>query len=567
MTNYYLEGQPISSLIGQVGTQITLEVIATFLPRVVVDSLFSALRRVGLEIHSLTLEPIAAMTVAIPPRMRLLNLALVDIGAGTSDIALVREGSILGYAMVPMGGDEVTEKIVEHYLLDFDTAESLKCQLAGNQVVVVEDVLDNQLEIPVSEVEDKVRETLHYLATGIAREILTLNRKAPDAVLCVGGGSLISGLLPELARALELPINRVGMRTRESVVEIKGDFSALQGPQGVTPAGIAFNALQGEPLPFIRVVVNQREFPLWSLKETTAATALLAAGINMSNLYGKPGMGLTLRSRSGTGGQRGWHPPIIQLNGVDASLDTVVTDGDVITFTRGTDGQNARCTLQDIIAEVSGEVWVNGEKIVLAPRTLVNGQEMELNTELPDRARIYYELAQRLDYILLQAGVADHLVRAKILNYRLNDESRILHWHPAEVLVDGIAAGIEEMVPWGSSVEYRIGSHLPRVREVLPVGDLYQMVQVRVNGQEIEIRHRKAYIRMNNQPISLDDFLVDGADLRLAEVDEGPILSDVLGHIELNVSTGGKLVLKVDGREAGYTTPIRQGSEIEIYWK
>ena len=294
VTNYYLEGQPIGSLIGQVGTQVTIEVIATFLPRVVVDSLFSALRRAGLEIHSLTLEPIAAMTVVIPPRMRLLNLALVDIGAGTSDIALVSEGSILGYAMVPMGGDEVTEKIAEHYLLDFDTAEALKCQLAENQVVVVEDILDNQLEISVSEVANQVREILHHLATGIACEILTLNRKAPDAVLCIGGGSLIPGLMSELARALELPTNRVGIRTREAVAEIRGDFSALQGPQGVTPKGIAFNALQGEPLPFIRVVVNQREVPLWSLKETTVATALLAAGINMSNLYGKPGMGLTL---------------------------------------------------------------------------------------------------------------------------------------------------------------------------------------------------------------------------------------------------------------------------------
>ena len=123
------------------------------------------------------------------------------------------------------------------------------------------------------------------------------------------------------------------------------------------------------------------------------------------------------------------------------------------------------------------------------------------------------------------------------------------------------------MVPWGSSVEYRVRSHLPRVREVLPVGDLDQTMRVRVNGQEVEIRHRKAYIHMNNQPISLDDFLVDGADIRLLQVEEGPILSDVLGHVELDVSTGGRLVLKVDGQEAGYTTRIHQGSEIEIYWE
>ena len=87
VVSYLLEGQAIGKLIGQIANEVAVEVIATFLPRVVVDSLFSSLNRAGLEVKSLTLEPIAAMSVAIPPGMRLLNLALVDIGAGTSDIA------------------------------------------------------------------------------------------------------------------------------------------------------------------------------------------------------------------------------------------------------------------------------------------------------------------------------------------------------------------------------------------------------------------------------------------------------------------------------------------------
>ena len=75
---------------------------------------------------------------------------------------------------------------------------------------------------------------------------------------------------------------------------------------------------------------------------------------------------------------------------------------------------------------VSGECGSTGKNSI-APRTWLmvrNGAEYRA----ADRARIYYELALP-GYILLQAGVADHLVRAKIINYRLNDESRILHWH------------------------------------------------------------------------------------------------------------------------------------------
>ena len=84
VTKYDLDGDRIASLVGQRGNRIGVEVIATFLPRVVVDSLSASLAAAGLKMSSLTLEPIAALHVAIPPSMRALNLALVDVGAGTS---------------------------------------------------------------------------------------------------------------------------------------------------------------------------------------------------------------------------------------------------------------------------------------------------------------------------------------------------------------------------------------------------------------------------------------------------------------------------------------------------
>ena len=90
VTKYELDGDRIASLVGQRGNRIGVEVIATFLPRVVVDSLSASLAAAGLKMSSLTLEPIAALHVAIPPSMRALNLALVDVGAGTSDIAITK---------------------------------------------------------------------------------------------------------------------------------------------------------------------------------------------------------------------------------------------------------------------------------------------------------------------------------------------------------------------------------------------------------------------------------------------------------------------------------------------
>ena len=90
------------------------------------ESLLSALKRANLEMEALTLEPIAAINVLIPPTMRRLNVALVDIGAGTSDIAITDYGTVVAYGMVPNAGDEITEALSDLYLLDFHQAEKAK---------------------------------------------------------------------------------------------------------------------------------------------------------------------------------------------------------------------------------------------------------------------------------------------------------------------------------------------------------------------------------------------------------------------------------------------------------
>lgn len=84
---YFLDQYMISSLKDHRGRQLKVDLIATFLPSEVVESLYTTMNKIGLEVASLTLEPIAAINAAIPENIRLLNLVMVDIGAGTSDIA------------------------------------------------------------------------------------------------------------------------------------------------------------------------------------------------------------------------------------------------------------------------------------------------------------------------------------------------------------------------------------------------------------------------------------------------------------------------------------------------
>ncbi len=71
-----LDGVPMLQLEGHRGELVELEVLATFLPRLALDALQAALRAAGLSAASLTLEPIAAVQLAVPPELRPLEPGL-----------------------------------------------------------------------------------------------------------------------------------------------------------------------------------------------------------------------------------------------------------------------------------------------------------------------------------------------------------------------------------------------------------------------------------------------------------------------------------------------------------
>ncbi len=564
---YYLENQQIGNLVGQLGTKVAVEIIATFLPRVVVDSLFSSLKRAGLEVYSMTLEPIAALSMAIPPNMRLLNLALVDIGAGTSDIAIVKNGNIYAYAMVPFGGDELTEQLANYYLMDFNSAEEMKCQLATHEILQIKDILDNKMDIEATEIKAQLEPIVRDLAREISSNILLLNGKATDAVLCVGGGSLTPNLVQYLAEALEIPRNRVGIRTRESSPQIIGEFSCLHGPQAVTPLGIAFNSLDKPPVPFIKVMVNGRELGLWNIGDIDVADALLSSGISLNNAYGKPGMGKTVeingylkvfKGEMGTA-------PVIRVNGKEASLDTPVIDGDQIEFTKGQDGQDASVKLVDIDSGGSGYVYVNGERLDLKPDFTVNGQAWNEDEEIPDRGQVEIRRVNQLAQILLMVGVAETLVQEKTYDYYLNEQPMLIKWSPLTISIDGQSARLEQMVNFGSYIEYRIERERPRIKDLISVQQEADCVLM-VNGEQVTIKGKGYGLTRNGYPVGPEEEIFNGAHINIDKSQTKSILSDIFQVVEVKAHANGRLRMKVDGEEAGYTTPIANNSVIELVW-
>lgn len=566
---YRLEDQNIQSLVGQVGAFIELEVIATFLPRVVVDSLFSALKRAGLELLSMTLEPIAALSIAIPPSMRLLNLALVDIGAGTSDIAIVKDGNIAAYAMVPMGGDELTETLAAHYLLDFHHAEMVKRQIILGQTIEIRDILSNTSRVESTVMQDLLKPMINEICAKIAGHILSLNQKQPDAVVCIGGGSLTPSLIPALADQLELPHNRVGIRTAQGFEEIHCEYPNLQGPQGVTPLGIAYHSLISPPLPFITVTLNEASLMLWNVGEMTVGNALLSSGTSLASIYGRPGLGKSITVNGqvkvfpGTVGTA----PVVRVNGQDATLDTPLNNGDQIEFVPGCKGLDARVTVSDLITLEAGKVMVNGSELHIKPLITINGEEVNNpDYEIPDRARVEYQPANLLGHILQEAGVTDYYLEPRLFTYYLENEEKQLIWLPIKVEVNGQAAQLDEVIPWGAEVTYHLLPPRPTLQEVLKDTAAFQL-RVYVNDEEIVINTQGTGILMDGKPVSITQELIDGKTISLDRETSGAILSDIFQVYDLKPNLTGRLVLQVNGSEAGFSTPIQADDRIKVYWE
>ena len=348
---YRLDGYPMSTLQGHRGRRLEVDLVATFLPREVVDSLYTVVGRMGLEVASLTLEPIASLNAAIPVDIRLLNLVLVDIGAGTSDIAVCRDGSVVGYTMATVAGDEITELLMKKLLIDFKTAENLKMAMGGKEPLRYTDILGMQHKITLVKMQDLIQPAMEQLAKEIAAKILELNGMAPSAVFLAGGGSKLYGLRQVVAEHLKMDEARVTIAGNHFEKNAFSDDLELNNPEYSTPLGIAISAALGMINDSYMVTLNGLPAKLFRSGTLTIRDILLMNGCRYGDMMGRTGANLSFilngERKFVRGGQ--CKPAKILLNGIEAEPSAVVHAGDNIDFEPATPGQNAARTLADIL--------------------------------------------------------------------------------------------------------------------------------------------------------------------------------------------------------------------------
>ncbi|WJY27943.1 MULTISPECIES: cell division protein FtsA [Sporosarcina] len=568
--HYLLDGEPIGSLIDQSGHSASADVIATFLPRVVVESLLSALKRADLEMEALTLEPIAAINVLIPPSMRRLNVAMVDIGAGTSDIAITSRDTVTAFGMVPVAGDEITEALSTAYLLDFPEAETVKRQLAENETVTIRDILGFEQEYPSSQVTAGLSAAIERLAASIATEIRRLNNgESPQAVMLTGGGSLTPGLSSRLSTQLDLPAQRVAVRGLDALSTVTLAEKIAKSPAFVTPIGIAI-AAQRAPIHYMSVTVDDKLIRLFELKEMTVGDALLAAGIKARHLYGKPGLALrfTLNGQEITLPGSHGTPSVIEKNGKVSGTKERIENGDTIRLTLGKDGQPAAATIGDV-AEMDMApltISVNGESFTLHTAVTVNGEPASMTDLVKDHDEII---------VRRPVSIRDALESAEGLSATQSVQAITLNGKRVHVKTkspvfrkNGLPANLTTPVEDGDRID--IETCTPQT--VLDIAEelgvrLTERMSVTFNGQEVTIAKPRFSVLVNGRTEDLQTTVGEEDQLTISPLAGQPIsFSDVFAFVDYQLPAGtatGYRLLR-NGQPIQFHDELFGGDRLEI---
>ncbi len=559
---YYLNDFPITNLEDHKANKIAADVLATFLPDEVIGGLYTAVEKAGLRVANLTLEPIAAIQVAIPEKFRLLNIALVDVGAGTSDISITKEGSIIAYGMIPMAGDVLTEHLTGSHLVDFATAEKIKLDSnTKKKSISYKDIMGLSQKTTPADVQEELFPVVENMARQVADKIKELNGGKPvSAVFVVGGGGKIAGYTESLAAQLGIPKERVALRGEEVLGFVRFEQEGIKkDPTLVTPIGICLNYYENKNN-FIFVTVNGESVKLYDNNKLTVIDAALQNGFPNEYLFPRRGKELNftldgvkrmVRGETGEAAE-------ITVNGKPAAFNSPIEPNAKIEIQESTVGKDASYEVRQLPEYRSTITFEVNKKQVVCPKFI------EVNGELVSE---YYSIKEGDELKLLSYYTLENLLAFMDLPYT------------EHIYVNNRPAGREEKVYENFSVEWSLEEKHPEMTldEVLTVEaeaaeTVYAAVEETAvaNTETAPVEDAPASAVQNTAPRPAEDILVivNGRPVTL-KGKASYCFVDVLDFYPFDVSQahGQTVVMQINGEKAEFTSLLSTGDVIDLYWK
>ncbi len=562
---FYLNGNQISNLEGHKARNIAVDLIATFLPDEVVDGLYKAVEIAGLRVDNLTLEPIAAIGLAIPERFRMLNIALIDVGAGTSDISITNDGCILAYGMIPMAGDALTESIAKACLVDFSEAEKIKKEADYKDEIEYMDIMLLPQKIKQEEVLKIMDPTLEEMAGLVADKIKELNGgRSVSAVFIVGGGGKNIHYANKVADKLGIARERVALRGEEVMQTVEFEEDIKKDSLLVTPVGICLNYYE-QSNNFIFVSFNGSRIKMYDNSNLTVGDVAMQAQFPNDGLFPKRGKALEFTLNGKARMQRGLpgEAAVITINDESAYITSKIRANDVIHVKESTAGPAATLSLEDLDELTESISFIVNDSNITVPKfASVNGTLQSKFYEIQDGDDIeivnYYTVKQIADFmdIIIEPGMNIYVnnnlsdLETKVYeNFTVNwttqtiksERERIEEEEASEHEYDEYENDPEDTSdPSGSDDNGDSYSSLPEDDGEYKGPTPVSVITVNVNGAPVILRGKQNYVFVD---------VFDAINFNLAE------------------SKGRRIVTNLNGKQAQYMEALKDGDSVDIYWE
>lgn len=566
VVKYYMNGYVINNLEGHKAKKISADVLATFLPQEVVEGLYSAVSIADLKVANLTLEPIATINIAIPEQFRLLNIALVDVGAGTSDICITKDGSIVAYGMIPHAGDEITEVILHKCLVDFKTAEKIKLSSMKNKGCSFKDIMGLSHKLTPADIKEMYKDTVETMTQEIADKIIELNGgKSVNAVFIVGGGGKAFGFTSSLAKFLSLPEERVALRGAEVLRDVNFIVEGVKkDPLLVTPIGICIN-FYNQKNNFIFVNINDTRIKLYDNDRLTVVDAAMQIGFPNEDLFPKRGKELTYTLNEKVRMVRGsvGEAAVITINGKEANINSKISKNDRISIIPSTVGNPAILKIMQL-TEFKESIFfeVNGVNIECPRVANVNGEFVVSSYEIKEGDVIsildYYTVNQIMQFMDIDSTGKDIYVNGHLSTFdepvyanfkvEIKDTDYLKKDDDFDMLVGGNYDDdkddeFNDNVLDGSVVETESdnGGKKKTAKKATLVNEVSNItISVTINQTVVNLSGKASYT------------FVDILDVY-------PFDTKVVG--------GNILIVRINGEDAGFASSIKHGDILELFWQ
>jgi cell division protein FtsA len=237
----WIDGYAVTNPIGFQGRNVRIAIFDAFAPLVHLGALQTVAAKLELELVAVVAEPYAVARVLDSEQVRQGGALFIDVGGGTTDVALVRQGGIEGTRMFALGGRAFTKSIADRLELPFPRAEALKVDyargIAGDREAEVREIVADDVAVWAAGVE-------------LVMEELSAGDLLPGRIYLCGGGSR----LPEIEAALRAErfwkrlsfarppeVTVMGPGLIETITDAT---DLLVDQQDVTPLGLAYQAIE-----------------------------------------------------------------------------------------------------------------------------------------------------------------------------------------------------------------------------------------------------------------------------------------------------------------------------------